>query len=278
MHKEELKIKGGPEAKQESQPKDLPFLDYTRRQYREVSADRIRERAQEIHPSGNFRFNGRAWEPQEYQGFAIASMVADNPHNDLLPFELEGLQIELISNLYPADAYYKLPAASFHQTVANTLSAERFQHSIVDRGLEPAYPEIVREVFTGMEPSPPAGPVRMKLIGLGIFGTSLGMLGIFEDEEDYNRILRFRSQFYGNSRLFELGVLLTRPFIGHITLLYVEKLLDRVQRAHLAETVIGINEQLVRKNVHFLLSHTELRRYHHLAEFKRPDYYPIHLL
>lgn len=268
MHREELKIK----------TTDLPFLDYTRRQFREITPERIRERSLEVGPSGNFRLNGRNWEPQEYEGFAVVSMVAGNPHNELLPFELEGLQIELISNLYPADAFYRLPASSFHQTVANTLSAERFRNAIVDRGLEPAYPGIVKNAFAAIDPPPPAGPARMRMIGLSIFGTSLGMLGVFEEEEDYNRILRFRSQFYENEQLASLGVVMTRPFIGHVTLLYIEKELDKVQKTHLAETVIGINEQLARKNSHFLLSHTELRRYHHLAEFKKTDQYPVHLL
>lgn len=257
---------------------DLPFGEYTQRQSEEIMPGKILERALEARPSGNFHYNGHRWVPQPYPGFAIISMVDTNPGNELLPFQLSALQEELRGSLYPANAYYILPPASFHQTVANTLSGERFRKNIRNRGLEADYPRLVEKAFAAMPAPASATPVRMQLIGLSIFGTSLGLLGVFEKESDYDRLIRFRSQFYEDSGLSGLDIRMTRSFIGHITLAYIEQELDKMQREHLAAVVNAMNEAIARKKYNFFLSNTGLRRYEHLAEFRKESSYPEYLL
>jgi hypothetical protein len=257
---------------------DLAFREYNHRQFEELGAARVLQRAMEAKPSGNFQYTGRKWAPRDYPGFAVVSMVDANKGNELLPYQLSVLQDELRSRLRPSNAYYMLPPASFHQTVANTFSAGRFREHIVDKGLEPAYPGLVAKAFAGIPPSHIKRPARMHLAGLSIFGTSLGLLGVFEQEEDYDRLIRFRSGFYDDGGLSELGIRRTRPFIGHITLAYIEQDLDNVQREWLAAVVTGMNALIPRKNYSFLLSKTGLRRYDHLAEFRKETGYPEYLL
>ena len=84
----------------------------------------------------------------------------------------------------------------------------------------------------------------MRLIGLSIFGTALGLLGVFENEVDYCRILDFRSAFYSDPGLQALDIRMTRPFIGHITLAYIESDLHAWQREKLAAAVHNINRSL----------------------------------
>jgi len=259
---------------------DLSFTDYQQRQYEEIKPEKILERAMAARPSGNFRYTGQKWVPQEYPGFAIVSMVDDNPGNELLPFQLTALQDELRSSLHAGDAYYMLPPSSFHQTVANTLSAERFHKNIVDRGLEGSYPELVGKTFAGLPAAAARArePLRMELIGLSIFGTSLGLLGAFGQASDYERVTGFRTGFYGDRSLQGLDIRMTRPFIGHITLAYIEQDLDPVRREWLAAVVNALNAKIARKSYRFLLSHTGLRRYSHLAEFRKLSSYPDHIL
>src|ERR1700753_844472 len=106
---------------------DLPLADYNKRQLYEVSAERTRERALNTKPAGNFAFQNNAWAPQEYEGFAVVSMLNENEGNEALLARLLPIQEELRYNLQPAYGFYQLPVESFHQTVANTLSADRFK-------------------------------------------------------------------------------------------------------------------------------------------------------
>lgn len=252
---------------------DLAFEDYTDHQRAELSQERLLERAMSLRPSPSYRRNGRGWVPQSYPGFAVVSMVAENPGNENLPGILKAIQAHLLEQCPWEDLIYLLPAESFHQTIANTLSEERFMQHILRPGLEPVYPSLVAEAFARI-PGRGAGFLEMRLIGLGIFGTALGMLGVFEDEPDYRRILEFRSGLYEDPRLAALDVRRTRPFIGHVTLAYLGADLTAGQREELAASVHVINRHLETAPPLFRLSLTGLRRYHHLSAFVREDGYP----
>lgn len=282
---------------------DLSYKDYTERQRREVEADRLQERALVLRPSGNYKWVGASallaknnaqrqpandgpsagqvaglpggvgWVPQSYPGFAVISMVHENEGNNGLSAMLKAVQADLLEQCPWEESIYLLPSDSFHQTVANNLSEERFLQRIQRPGLETVYPGLVNRAFTRL-PSLPRRVLPMRLIGVGIFGTALGALGIFDDEEAYNRILDFRSGFYADPYLGELDVRMTRPFIGHITLAYIESELDALQRSALASALSDINRQFGQTQPAFNLSLTGLRRYHHLSAFHREEDYP----
>jgi hypothetical protein len=262
-------------ASQAASITDLSFEDYSKRQLYEISAERNSERALSAKPAGNFIYDGNNWQPQEYEGFAVVSMLSENEGNDDLTKRLIELQKELQYNLTPKNGFYLLPAESFHQTVANTLSADRFKSHILNAGLESTYPAMVAKAFENIPASDITEPIRMKMAGLSIFGTAIGILGLFENEEDYDRIVNFRSGFYGDEQLAQLDIRMTRPFIGHITLAYVEQNLNKNQREQLAKVISGLNETLAPEENYFSISSTGLRRYHHLAEFIKQDNYPV---
>ncbi|HET6253954.1 MAG TPA: hypothetical protein VFE32_07760 [Puia sp.] len=252
---------------------DLAFEEYTARQYRELDADRLLERAMQVRHAGNYRYDGLRWLPQPYPGFAVLSMVDEHAGNEALPGILGAVQKGLVERCPWEEAIYLLPADSYHQTVANMLSEQRFLQRIVEPGLEEEYPEMVGQAFARIEMER-RGPVEMQLIGLSIFGTALGVLGVFEDEEHYQRILRFRAGLYADPGLAALDVRMTRPFIGHITLAYIEKQLSAEQRRQLAEAAGVLNEQIREERPVFSFSGTGLRRYEHLSAFLRSDGYP----
>lgn len=263
---------------------DLSFDDYTARQYRELGPDRLMERATALRPSGNYRYGAAGWMPQPYPGFAVISMVDENPGNESVVTVLSAIADGLIERCPWKEAIYLLPSGSYHQTVANTLSEKRFLDHIAGPGLEGEYPEIVGRAFEGISSEgvsgavsatgANAGPLAMKMIGLSIFGTAIGALGVFDQRADYQRILHFRSGFYANPSLAALDVRMTRPFIGHITLAYIETALSGQQRQQLAAAVHTLNCQLKEVEPVFSISSTGLRRYEHLSAFRRKDNFP----
>lgn len=252
---------------------DLSYKNYIDRQFRELEEDRLLERAFALRPSGNYWRNGSGWVPQSYPGYGIISMVDENHENDGLSNMLRAVQADLIEQCPWEESIYLLPHSSFHQTVANTLSEERFMEHIQRRGLEPVYPDLVARAFTRL-PSLPHRILPMRLIGVSIFGTALGALGVFDSEPAYQRILDFRAGFYADPHLSSLDVRMTRPFIGHITLAYIETDLDVAQRKALAAAVYDINKQFDEVKPVFNLPLTGLRRYHHLSAFHREEDYP----
>jgi hypothetical protein len=252
---------------------DLAFEEYTARQHREVDADRLLERAMQVKPSGNYRYDGLRWIPQPYPGFAVLSMVDEYPGNETLPEILAAVQKGLVEQCPWEGAIYFLPADSFHQTVANMVSEQRFIQRIAEAGLEGEYPGMVGRAFERIEMKR-RGPVEMQLIGISIFGTALGVLGVFREEEHYQRILRFRAGMYGDPGLAALDVRMTRPFIGHITLAYIEKDLSDEQRRQLAQAAGTLNGQIKEVRPEFSFTATGLMRYEHLSAFVRADGYP----
>jgi hypothetical protein len=255
---------------------DLSFAEYTDRQFRELEPDRLVERAMALRPSGNYKFmNGKGWVPQSYPGFAVVSMVDENPGNGHLPELLRNIQGDLMKRCPWEESICLLPSGSFHQTIANTLSEERFLQRVVRAGLETEYPLLVARAFQAIPVTHTHGrTLAMRLIGIGIFGTALGLLGVFEDETAYRRIIDFRAHFYADAGLSSLDVRMTRPFIGHLTLAYIETELNHRQREQLATAVNAINTGLEARAPGFNLSITGLRRYHHLSSFFRNEDYP----
>lgn len=261
---------------QPAKVRDWAMYPYVQRQFYELNAERIKDASQKIQPAGNFHFNGCEWLPNEYKGYAVVSMLSDNPGNETLVPLLTSIQRELQDNLQPLNSFYMLPPASFHQTVANTLSADRFKANILYAGLEEVYPGMIKSAFDQTIVTRQPHPIRMRLAGLSVFGTSIGVLGTFENEADYNRILAFRAGLYEDHQLSKLDVKMTRPFVGHITLAYAEHRLNKNQREHLANTINEINESVFSKKHYFVISHTGLRKYDHLAEFQNADDFPVY--
>ena len=253
---------------------DLSFTEYNERQQRELTPGQVEHRADTAEKANQFTYADGRWIPTEYEGFAIVSMVNNNPGNASLSKSLQKIQQQLQEAL-DATAYYFLPAESFHQTIANTLSDTRFKENIKLPGRENHYSALIEKAFHNIPGMGSNMHIRMKMAGLAVFGTAIGVLGVIESENDYRKITSFRSHFYRDSKLKELDVRMTRPFLGHITLAYIERMLLPNERKALAATINNINATLINNEPEFNIYLTELRRYHHLAEFKREEQYPV---
>jgi hypothetical protein len=256
------------------QSSDFSFEEYNQRQLSEISPERVAEKALQAKAAGKFNWNGTDWIPNDYKGYAIITQLNDLSINLPLIERLTVLQKSMAEKLQPNHAFYHLSVESFHQTVANTLSADRFEKNIAAAGLENQYPQIVEQAFNAIHLPDFSEPVKMKMVGLSIFGTAIGLLGIFENQNDYERITNFRKDFYLNDSLAQLDVKMTRPFIGHITLTYIEHPLSEEEKHQLANTILALNEQLTKEENYFYLSNTTLRQYNNLGTFYTQNNYP----
>jgi len=250
---------------------DMTFDEYHQRQMGELDPSRISARAAECRPANHFLFSNDTWSPQSYVGAAVVSMLDENPDNAQLTTWLTELQGALCEGLELPQALYLLPASSFHQTVANTLSGPRYEKFVVDAYLKDDYPRLVQEALNAIKKPRLQKPIKMKMIGLSLFSNAVGMLGSFEAEEDYEAIVQFRSSFYADSTLQNLDVRMTRAFIGHVTLAYVESDLDQASRTKLAQVVNSLNESIKDSVHYFNIERVELRQYEHLAKFDKPE-------
>jgi len=58
-------------------------------------------------------------------------------------------------------------------------------------------------------------------------------------------------------------------------LAYIEEVLSEAEKETLSSVVNRLNREIENAELYFVMEHTGLRRYHHLAEFIREDQYPV---
>ena len=255
---------------------ELDYNTYQVRQLRETTAEQLAYRAAQLRKAGKFTYENGEWRGLSYEGYAVVSMVSTNPGNDDLSQRLQAMQTKIAACFQKPDTCFLLPPASFHQTVANTLSDNRFRENIVANGLQDRYPAMIQDAFEQVLPATTAEPIRMRMVGLSLFSGAIGILGTFDDDADFQRILHLREQFYADKNLMQLTIRRTRPFIGHITLAYLETDLSSDERDALVAACVTINRDLLEQPLFFMISTTELRSYPHLADFQTKTGYPVY--
>lgn len=258
---------------------ELDYVTYQKRQLHEISKQGLENSATKMKAGSKFYHNGNSWQAIPYPGYAVLSMVTDTIDNKSLENVLIETQNRMSSALDLGDKMYLLPKKSFHQTTASALSDKRFEQHIVSKGLEKEYPFLVSQSLGNMPQENQPRPVGMKMIGLSIFSSAIGVLGIFENELDYERITRFRENFYENSTIQNLGIVRTRPFIGHITLAYFgRELLTAQQKYDLVNVCHDINQSWIGQEPEFFMVQAALRQYEDLSTFNMLPDLPVYKL
>lgn len=253
---------------------DLAYDVYQDRQRAEVGPDSLARRADEVRPGGKFRLTEAGWQPAPYPGVAVVSMLDEAGENADAAWAIQKLQCELDSRVSSPDKVCMLPASSFHQTMANTFSDRRYARHISEAGLEQAFPKMLADAMACVPEAVGAEPIRMRLIGLSVFRTAIGLLGDFPDPGDYARILRLRESIYGNAALSRIGLRRTRPFIGHVTLAYFEARLSEAGRARLVRAALDINRRMEQHPIPVTFEGTSARWYDDLSTFQARPHYP----
>ncbi len=257
--------------------RDYLFEEYTQRQSLALQPDHIHRQAMKITCSDKFIYHAKTRQFKEipYPGFAVLSTVQDNENNqeliDMLRFIASTLNTKLN---HKEPAFFMLPEASYHQTVANTLSGERFQENIVNKEREAQFPLLIEDSFKQISITKRTRPLTMQMNGISIFGSCIALLGTFEEKVDFDDLMLFRKQFYACKSIQNVSIRWTRPFVGHITLGYLGRSLSKDEIIHLVSTVIQLNLQVAQENIQFHLNKTALKSYPHLSHFVSRAHYP----
>lgn len=254
---------------------DFDMEEHNSRQHEEINPEVILQKSAHIKQSDKFYYAQKEWFKKPYRGYAIVSMVNNNTGNRPLQNQLQEIQQELLDNFPQENILFPLPTNSYHQTIANTLSDHRFQKYVIDNKLEEEYPYIIQQAFDDVVLDKIVQPIEMKMAGLSIFGSAIGMLGIIKNEDDYKRITDFREFLYTNPELNQIDIKRTRPFIGHITLFYIGQNLDELQQERLATLINDINRKIEKASPTFFIHHAELRSYEELSCFEKRKGYPV---
>lgn len=254
--------------------KELDYIEYQNRQYEEISYQGLVSRAERLGIGRRAKWQDGRWAPLPYPGYALQAMLGFSSNREALCLDLQELQQRVTRLVERPGALYPLPPASFHQTVANTFSGERRQHCLLDTGLDESFPALIGGHLSDWKATEKESPVVMRLIGIGLFRTALGLLGIFEDPTHFRRVTAFRDRVYGDRELSAIGLKRTRPFIGHVTLAYLEDHLDGREKLSLVEGIDLINQSLRQRRLYFEMPKAELRRYDNLSDFQAVSGYP----
>jgi hypothetical protein len=252
---------------------DLNYIDYHYKQWKELIYEQQVYKANHVKVANNFSFNNNEWNALPYYGFGMISMLYQHEKNVLLSQQLVDTQEKLMQLLQEKTSIeihgkiYLLPENSFHQTIANALSNAKYDLNIAEKGLMETYPENIKKILKTYKSVFDHKTLRMKMIGLGIFGNAIGILGVFDDPFEYNSILHFRDHFYNNEMVTGMGIQKTRPFIGHITLAYIESDLSLIEKKALVEVTTTLNEQWQNEKHFFYIDHTQLTSFSNLANF-----------
>jgi 2'-5' RNA ligase len=252
---------------------DLNYIDYHYKQWKELTYEQQVYKANNVKVANNFSFSNKEWVALPYYGFGVISMLHQNEKNILLSQQLVDTQEKLMQLLQEKTSHeiheklFLLPENSFHQTIANALSNAKYDTHITEKGLATVYPEKINKILTTYQSVFENKTLRMKMIGLGIFGNAIGALGVFDDPFEYNSILHFRNHFYGNEISIEMGIQKTRPFIGHITLAYIEADLSLIEKKALVEVTTVLNEQWQNEKHFFYIDQAKLTSFDNLGRF-----------
>lgn len=247
---------------------------HNERQEFETTLQGLNQRAEKLKPTNKFKCVEGVWYPQDYKGYAIVSMLDTNPDNEALSEKLVAIQNRIQDTMQLPHQFYMMPQTSFHQTVVNTLSGSRFKEHIIDKGLEAEYPQIIQNAFEKATASSLLLPIKMNFVGIAIFGSAIGVLGIIEDEQHWQAIMQVREELYSNPDLNKHDIKRTRPFIAHITLGYIDGELTTVEKQQLVKEINKINASIDFSELIFTIDKTELRSYNHLADFVSKPNYP----
>lgn len=254
--------------------KEYTFENYNQRQWEEVSVVGLQARASGLKAGTKFRIIDGQWQCLPYKGYSIVSMLDSNPGNEKTSQALYDLQQQLAQKINFANQFYFLPKASFHQTIANTLSGNRFKEHIINTGLEEQYPALLSQAFQKLKAPTTTKPIVMDMIGLSIFGTAMGALGIFKEALDFDRIQSFRTCLYSNPEMNKIDIKRTRPFVGHVTLAYLDGEFSEEQKKQFVQACAELNESFQKAKHQFLISKTALRSYENLSCFTYLPNYP----
>jgi 2'-5' RNA ligase len=156
-------------------------------------------------------------EPEPYPGYTV--IAKPFPIDQANQQELERVQKSLFKSV---SGFVPSPPDSFHLTVAELLSGQTFTALMKQPEWDAAFAGRVNDLLDRRAVQDSDMTIRGIIAGIGAFPGVVVAIVDFDSEIEYGRIIELRNTIYGDRALMSSSVKRSYPFLGHITLGYLE--------------------------------------------------------
>lgn len=252
---------------------DDTYQIYVNRVARMTLPEAFQSQVQYIQLSPKFqRHADGAIQATPFPGYTVISPpYVDDPKNSAFYDHLQSYQKLVLEQLEPG-LLVPVPADSFHFTLADLIWASTFRHAAEDPTFEPRLQACVAQVFQKSEETVQSEkPIYWQVIGLFLRTRALGICLAPKDEDSYERVLQLRRMLYQSPDLIALGIEQQYNFTAHITLGYFGEPATGVNHAHLAQTLIDLNDRWIGSSEpnEIWVHRAELRKFDDMTRYYR---------
>ena len=170
--------------------------------------------------------------------------------------------------------HHPVPDQSLHLTGADLIAGPNYDNIGPQRAeFDATLSERIEFLWASQVPV--SAPLRWRVHGIAFFQHALVCLLDPVDERDYEPLIRFRNAIYADSKLAELGVQKTKPFMAHITLAYYQEIPNEEARQAWVGYAQNYQDAIRTLPTSFIIDHLDVRRfedmtaYHALAPQRR---------
>lgn len=215
------------------------------------------------------------WRPLRHAGYTLITPLFGEERENIMTYvKLGDVQQLILRKLNPAYCM-AAPISAFHQTVAGLVSGSHYEQQIAPR-LDGFF---IKQIDMELTRLPQLELIQMEIRGIAVLpgGFIVALLSTI-DKWEYQRLISFRSQVYRSEALRNLGVAPEWPFIGQITLAYLQASLKPEEQNQLSEAVLKINHDHFITPLPFALSRAALYKFENDLHFFRAPHWPVYRL
>ncbi len=234
----------------------------------------VRKAVDKLEPLGKFEMRGIGqWEPIYYPGFTLITPVCGEDRDNADTYKkLLTVRKQRLSGNINLSKCVEAPDQALHMTVARLVSGTVYEANRIEQHTD-SFLARMQGLFEKLAIS---GQLRFEIKGVcvlpqGVIAASVAP----KNEADYNCLQNLRDFLYSDKTLQAFGVERKREFVGHISLFYVEKELDNMEKQILHDTIIHINRQFFAEPLPFRIRKAEVRKFNNFLHFDREENWPV---
>ena len=253
---------------------DKTFIEYQQQIEISLTENVLRETIRNLRPLQLFIKDSLGeWLPLRHEGFTLITPTFEDEKENITAYvRLGDLQQLIIQKLDPA-LYVPAPVSAFHQTVARLVSGSEYENQI--RGVREEF--FIKQLKQEFSQLPQLETIKMEIRGIAVLaGGFVAAVISAVNEGEYQRLLSFRSTLYSNEVLQNLGVEPKRPFIGHVTLAYIQAPLTQDNQESLLKIIKAINQNFLATPIAFEIARVEVRKFENYLKFYREMDWPVY--
>lgn len=226
-----------------------------------------------IEKDARFEYQNDKKKTLSYPGYSIMEMFdKENCSPEMHQF-LKSSQ-QALQDIEEQFGLYVLPESSWHSTIANLLSGDKYINNILNTGMNGSFSNYVAKSFMKIPVQENSGAI-IKLEGIGFMKTCIVAYYSMPFENHYQQLINFRKSVYSVDTLTQLGIGCTRPFLGHITLAYFVKNLTERETEEINNVIKKLNSSDF-QNLFGKMMEFQLRKYKDLTNFVKENHFPTY--